>query len=91
MHSARRSKGIIQILFRVKQVPHDGRRQFLKGLAHGAGGVTLVFMHHNDALRSGSSYQNCAHIAVEDCVEVRNVRVGKECGHPVMRCAKCVI
>ena len=67
------SKGIIQILFRVKQVPQSGKRQFLKGLAQGTGGMTLVFMHHNDALRSGSSYQNYAHIAVDECLEVRNV------------------
>ena len=67
------SKGIVQILFRVKQVPQNGKRQFLKELAHGTGGMTLVFMHHVDALRSGSSYQNYAHIAVEECLEVRNV------------------
>ena len=57
----------------MKQVPQSGKRQFLKGLAQGTGGMTLVFMHHNDALRSGSSYQNYAHIAVDECLEVRNV------------------
>ena len=62
-------KGIVKILYVVKQVGKQKRSKFLKELARGGTGVTLVYMHHMDALQSGSSYQNSAHIKVEDCIE----------------------
>ena len=65
------SKGIVKILYVVKQVGKQKRSKFLKELARGGTGVTLVYMHHMDALQSGSSYQNSAHIKVEDCIEVQ--------------------
>ena len=58
------------ILFACK-VDKEDRRSFVRNLAEGSRGISLVFMHHRDALRSGHSYQNDAHIMLTDHVEVR--------------------
>ena len=33
-------------------------------------GMSLVYMHHNDALRSGTSYQNEARLSLKDNLKV---------------------
>lgn len=43
-------------------------------LAEGKSGLSLVFMHHCDSLKSGHSYQNNAHIMLSDHLEASDVK-----------------
>ena len=70
LSSGTSSKVIIQILLRALSVEKDNKRDFLRSLGRDTNGISLVFMHHRDALKSGSSYQNSARITVEDCFDV---------------------
>ena len=43
---------------------------FVRHLAEGRDGMSLVYMYHADSLKSGTSYQNSAHIVLKDHCEV---------------------
>jgi len=58
------------------EVPLDKMESFMKELSEGRSGMSLVFMYHSDALASGHSYQNNAHIKMADHIEVCSVRRG---------------
>lgn len=52
------------------EVTAEGTTGFVKDLAEGKSGLSLVFMHHRDSLKSGHSYQNDAHITLMDHLDV---------------------
>ena len=45
-------------------------KSFLEKLADGKNGLSLVFMHHRDSLKTGHSYQNDARITLTDHLDV---------------------
>ena len=51
---------------------------FIHQLAEGRNGLSLVYMHHADSLRTGTSYQNSSHISLRDHAEVRERGRGGE-------------
>ena len=53
---------------------------FIHQLAEGRNGLSLVYMHHADSLRTGTSYQNSSHISLRDHAEVRERGREKERG-----------
>lgn len=50
----------------------------MEQLVENKNGLSLVFMHHSDSLKSGHSYQNDAHITLTDHLDVSDV--GKRTG-----------
>ena len=52
-------------------IPEAKLPSFVRVLAEGQGGLSLVFMHHADSLKSKTSYQNDARIRLKDHLEVR--------------------
>ncbi len=64
------SKELIEALILACGVQMDQLPTFVKQLAECKSGLGLVFMHHTDSLKSGSSYQNESHIKLKDHVQV---------------------
>lgn len=60
---------LVQILLKAVGVDDGGRKEFLRSLGRDSDGISLVFMYHKDALKSGSSYQNSARITIEECFD----------------------
>ena len=64
------SKGFIKVLSLACQVGGNELRGFIQQLANNQNGLSLVYMHHTDSLKSGSSYQNDARISLREHIEV---------------------
>ena len=61
---------------------------FVHQLSEDRGGLTLVYMHHADSLRSGTSYQNDTRISLRDHVEVElHVSRLRRSGWGLTRCS----
>ena len=52
------------------EIPDANLPRFVQQLAEGGNGLSLVYMHHSDSLKSGTSYQNDARIFFRDHWEV---------------------
>ena len=64
------SKGFIKVLSLACQVEATELPNFIQQLAENQNGLSLVYMHHTDSLRSGTSYQNDARISLREHVDV---------------------
>ncbi len=65
------SKDLVEALTIACGVQVEQLPVFVKQLSDCKNGLGLVFMHHTDSLRSGSSYQNESHIKLKDYVQVQ--------------------
>ena len=61
---------LVRAVMLAYEVPLEDMESFMKELSEGRCGMSLVFMYHSDALASGHSYQNNAHIKMADHIEV---------------------
>ena len=68
--STSHSKGFIKVLSLACQVEVSELPAFIQQLAENQNGLSLVYMHHTDSLRSGTSYQNDARISLREHVDV---------------------
>ena len=68
--STSHSKGFIKVLSLACQVEVTELPAFIQQLAENQNGLSLVYMHHTDSLRSGTSYQNDARISLREHVDV---------------------
>jgi hypothetical protein len=57
---------LLRVLAIACEVTTDDLPDFVHQLAEGHGGLSLEYMYHRDALRSGTSYQNSGHIHLKD-------------------------
>ena len=64
------SVDLLRVLAIACEVTTDGLPDFVHQLAEGHGGLSLEYMYHRDALRSGTSYQNSGHIHLKDNCQV---------------------
>ena len=65
------SKKVLRIIAQVLEVKGDDKfSKMVEELAVERDGMSLVYMHHNDALRSGTSYQNEARLSLRDNLKV---------------------
>ena len=64
------SKELLRLIALVQGVEEEGFPQLVSDLAMEKDGMSLVYMHHNDSLRSGTSYQNEARISLKDKLKV---------------------
>ena len=62
------SKVLLRVIAQVLKV--QGFSKFVSDLVEEKDGMSLVYMHHNDSLRSGTSYQNEARISLRDNLDV---------------------
>ena len=62
------SKVLLRVIAQVLKVQVFSK--FVSDLAEEKDGMSLVYMHHNDSLRSGTSYQNEARISLRDNLDV---------------------
>ena len=67
------SAHFIKSLLYAYNTPLDEVRGFVKQLAENKNGLSLVFMHHIDSLKTGHSYQNDAHITLTDHLDVSTI------------------
>ena len=65
------STHLIKCVITAYGTQREDMESFVKQLAEGKKGLSLVFMHHSDALRSGHSFHNDAHITLIDHLDVR--------------------
>ena len=70
-HLSSSSKEFIRVLALACEVSELELPKFVQQLSEDRGGLTLVYMHHADSLRSGTSYQNDTRISLRDHIEVR--------------------
>jgi hypothetical protein len=64
------SVDLLRVLAIACEVTTDDLPDFVHQLAEGHGGLSLEYMYHRDALRSGTSYQNSGHIHLKDNCQV---------------------
>lgn len=65
------SADLLKVLVIACDVAREDVSEFVRQLAEGRDGLSLVYMYHADALKSGTSYQNSSHIHLRDNCEVR--------------------
>lgn len=64
------SADLLKVLVIACDVAREDVSEFVHQLAEGRDGLSLVYMYHADALKSGTSYQNSSHIHLRDNCEV---------------------
>lgn len=62
---------LVRAVLLAYDVPVEEMEVFMKDLSEGRRGMSLVFTYHSDALLTGHSSQNSAHIKMIDHIEVR--------------------
>ena len=67
-----RSKELLRLVALVQGVEEAEFPKLVSDLAMEKDGMSLVYMYHNDSLRSGTSYQNEARISLKDNLNVSN-------------------
>ena len=67
------SADIVRVLAIACGVSGDNLSGFIHQLAEGRDGLSLVYMYHTDSMKTGTSYQNNAHIHLRDNSEVSNM------------------
>ena len=77
--STQHSKGFIKVLSLACQVEATDLPDFIQQLAENQNGLSLVYMHHTDSLRSGTSYQNDARISLREHVDVSQSYHSRAC------------
>ena len=60
----------MQALCIASDVTDEDARQFVKELADNQRGISLSYMYHVDALKTGNSYTNEQHIKFKDVIDV---------------------
>ena len=64
------SKQLLDVLCLACGVPESSYDQFVTDLAEDKCGFSIVYMHHKDSMRSGTSYQNEAHLTFKEHLQV---------------------
>lgn len=70
VHFSSPSKEFLRALALACEVSEADLPQFAYQLAEERNGLSLVYMHHADSLKSGHSYQNDARMSLRDHLEV---------------------
>jgi translation initiation factor 4E len=69
---------LLKVLVIACDISRDDLSDFVHQLSDGRDGLTLVYMYHTDSLKSGTSYQNSAHIHLRDNCEALIAMVMKK-------------
>ncbi len=64
------STEFVRVLVLACEIVESELPSFIRELAEGRNGLSLVFMHHSDSLKSRTSYQNDVRISLRDHAEV---------------------
>lgn len=66
------SKQLLNVLSIACNVSEDSYDKFIRDLAEDGCGFNMVYMLHKDSLRTGTSYQNEAHLSLKQHLNVSN-------------------